>query len=170
MSELDPTGPGELRSGRRVAALSLDNLLVFSVTGGVGAASGARNELRERLDATLDPSTIELAQLLMSELITNCVLHGAAAEPDAWIDVTAATFPQTLRIEVSDGGPAFRHDPVLPAPEAGSGRGLYLVEQLSSRWGLSARGTARVWFELPRTAPAESSPPVWRPQMALVPA
>jgi anti-sigma regulatory factor (Ser/Thr protein kinase) len=171
MSELDPTwgGEGDPRSGRR-AAITLGNLLAFSVTGGVHAASGARDELRERLGAKIDPSTIELAQLLLSELVNNCVLHGAAAEPDSWIDVSATTFPQMIRVEVSDGGPTFRHDPVLPAFDAGSGRGLYLVEQLSSRWGISARGIARVWFELPRKAVTVSSLPRSASQMALVPA
>jgi anti-sigma regulatory factor (Ser/Thr protein kinase) len=169
MSELDPTGEGELRSGRRVA-IALGNLLVFSVTGGAQAASGARDELGERLGATLDQGTIELAQLLLSELVSNCVVHGAAAEPDSWIDVSAATFPRTLRVEVSDGAPTFRHVPVLPALDAGSGRGLYLVEQLSSSWGISARGVARVWFELPRKSSTESSLPASVPQVALVPA
>jgi anti-sigma regulatory factor (Ser/Thr protein kinase) len=167
MSELDPTADGELRPGRRVA-ITLGNRLAFSVTGGAHAASGARDELSERLGARIDPSTIELAQLLLSELVNNCVVHGAAAEPDSWIDVSAATFPQSLRVEVSDGGATFRHDPVLPAFDAGSGRGLYLVKELSSRWGISARGTARVWFELPRKQPTESSLPPSERRMALV--
>jgi anti-sigma regulatory factor (Ser/Thr protein kinase) len=168
MSELDPTGDGDLRSGRR-AAITLGNLLVFSVAGGRRAATSARDELRELLGARIDPSTIELAQLLLSELVSNCVLHGAAGEPDVWIDVSAATFPEMVRVEVSDGGPTFRHDPVLPALDAGSGRGLYLVAQISSRWGISERGIARVWFELPRSAAPVSSPPRPTPMMAPVP-
>ena len=102
-------------------AIALGNLLVFSVTGGAQAASGARVELGNRLGARLDPSTVERAELLLSELVTNCVMHGAAAEQESWIDVSAATFPQMLRVEVSDGGPTFRHKPVLPALDARSG-------------------------------------------------
>ena len=168
MSELDPTGHGELRSGRRVG-IGLGNFLVFSVAGGTRAASSARAELRELLGTRIDPSTIELAQLLLSELVSNCVVHGAAGEPDMWIDVSAATFPEMLRVEVSDGGPTFRHEPVLPAVDAGSGRGLYLVAQIASRWGISERGVARVWFELPRKALEVSRPPLPTPIVALVP-
>jgi anti-sigma regulatory factor (Ser/Thr protein kinase) len=88
--------------------------------------------------------------LLLSELINNCVVHGVAAARDAWIDVTASIFPRSVWIEVCDGGPSFRYEPRKPSPDAGSGRGLYLVQQLSSRWGISGRGPARVWFELAR--------------------
>jgi anti-sigma regulatory factor (Ser/Thr protein kinase) len=134
---------------RRVV-LALGNALVFSVAGGPTAAYTVRSELRERLGPRLDPEVLELAELLVSELVNNCVLHGAAAGPEVWIDVTASLFPRCLWIEVSDGGPAFKHQPRAPSGDADSGRGLYLVEQVARRWGISARGTARVWFELPR--------------------
>jgi anti-sigma regulatory factor (Ser/Thr protein kinase) len=135
-------------------AIALGNALVFSVAGGPPAAASAREEIRERLGPKLDPEVVEHAELLLSELINNCVLHGAAAAPDAWIDVTASILPRSVWIEVCDGGPTFQHEPRKPSPDSGSGRGLYLVEQLSSRWGISPRGTARVWFELPRHSPA----------------
>jgi anti-sigma regulatory factor (Ser/Thr protein kinase) len=141
---------GRVRAGRRVA-IALGNALVYSVAGGPQAATGAREELRDRLGPQLDPEVVELAQLLVSELVTNCVLHGAAGRAEAWIDVSASIFPHCLWIEVCDGGPPFQHEPRKPSPEADSGRGLYLVDQLSTRWGISERDTARVWFELPRT-------------------
>jgi anti-sigma regulatory factor (Ser/Thr protein kinase) len=140
---------GRVRPGRRVA-IALGNAVVFSVAGGPPAAASAREEVRERFGPKLDPEVLEQAELLLSELINNCVLHGAAANPDARIDVTASIFPQSVWIEVCDGGPTFQHKPRKPSPDSYSGRGLYLVEQLSSRWGISPRGAARVWFELPR--------------------
>jgi anti-sigma regulatory factor (Ser/Thr protein kinase) len=139
------------RSGRRVA-IALGNALVFSVGGGPQAAAEARAELRERFGSKLDPDVVASAELLLSELINNCVLHGAAGDPGARIDVTASIFPHVLSVEVTDGGRTFKRASLLPSAESDSGRGIFLVEQMSSRWGMSDRGTARVWFELPRTA------------------
>jgi anti-sigma regulatory factor (Ser/Thr protein kinase) len=124
---------------------------VFCVAGGPRAPADARDELRNRLGAKLDPEVIEIAELLLSELVTNCVIHGAAAEPGARIEVAASVFPQVLWVEVSDGGPAFEHEPRMPSPHADSGRGLYLVQQLATRWGINQGGPTRVWFELPRS-------------------
>lgn len=140
------------KSGRRVA-IAFGNALVFSVAGGPQAAAEAREELRERFGKKLDPDVVARAELLMSEVINNCVIHGAAAGPGARIDVTASIFPHVLSVEVTDGGPKFKRTSRLPSSDSDSGRGIFLVEQLSSRWGISDRGTARVWFELPR-APA----------------
>jgi anti-sigma regulatory factor (Ser/Thr protein kinase) len=135
---------------RRHISIALGNALAFSVDGGLHAPEEARAELTERLGPKLDPELLTLARLLMSELINNCVVHGAAPGPGTWIDVTASIFPDALRIEVSDGGPNFRHHPSRPPTDEGSGRGLYLIEQLSSRWGISEGGRTRAWFELPR--------------------
>jgi anti-sigma regulatory factor (Ser/Thr protein kinase) len=131
-------------------AIALGGALAFSVAGGPQAAASARVELREHLAPRLDPELVERAELLLSEVINNCVLHGVAAHPHVWIEVTASILSQSLWIEVCDGGPTFQHKPRKPSPDADSGRGLYLVESLSSRWGISERGPARVWFELPR--------------------
>ncbi len=142
-------GVDQQRSGRRTA-VALGNALVFSVAGGPPAAAAARVAIGDHLQQKLDPELVELAQLLLSEIVNNCVLHGAAAGPETQVDVTASIFPQCLWVEASDGGPAFSHRPVQPAPDSASGRGLYLVDQISSRWGISTQGAARVWFELPR--------------------
>ena len=53
-----------------------------------------------------------------------------------------------VRVEVGDGStalPEFR----TPRPEETGGRGLSLVETLSSRWGVTRTvGGKRVWFEV----------------------
>jgi anti-sigma regulatory factor (Ser/Thr protein kinase) len=95
---------------------------------------------------------------MLSELINNCVLHGVAARPEAWIDIAASIFQYSVKVEVCDGGPAFQHEPHAPNPaDVGPGP-LPLVEQLASRWGMSEHGRARVWFELPRAEPAPQRP------------
>ncbi len=42
----------------------------------------------------------------------------------------------------------FKHQPRQPSLDSVSGRGLYLVQQISSAWGISTDGPAQVWFEL----------------------
>jgi len=89
---------------------------------------------------------VEIAQLLTSELVTNAIQHGVGA-----ISIEVARSPKTLRVSVDDES----HD--RPRRTSASvdelrGRGLMLVEALSSRWGVVARENGkRVWFEL-RTA------------------
>jgi anti-sigma regulatory factor (Ser/Thr protein kinase) len=136
-------------SSPRVLGVSLGNAQVFSVAGGPRAPADAREQLRERLGSKLDPEVVELAQLLLSELVSNCVLHGSATTSADWIDVTASTFPHAVWVEVSDGGLPFEHEAREPSLDAPTGRGLYLVEQIASRWGISKHPTS-VWFELPR--------------------
>ena len=140
------TGPS-----RRRVTLALGNTFAFSVDGGLTAPGAARTELGELFGAQLDPEVLELAQLLLSELVTNCVLHGAAARPGVWVSVRAWLFPDALRVEVSDGGAVFRHAIDLPTSDLEAGRGLWLIATMASHWGLSDRGPARVWFEILRT-------------------
>jgi hypothetical protein len=79
--------------------------------------------------------------LVVSELVTNAVLHGQGT-PVLRLTATA----QRLRIEVSDNSsvlPALR-----PSGENG-GWGLRLVGRLGENWGAARRGTGKVvWCEL----------------------
>ena len=86
------------------------------------------------------------AALLTSELVTNAILH-ASDEHDA-IDLVVCWAGGQLRVEVHDGSrcaPA----PVHALPYAEAGRGLMLLDSLSSGWGYreTARGKA-VYFVL----------------------
>lgn len=89
------------------------------------------------------------ASLLVSELITNAVLH-AGTEIRLVIDGLG----DHLRVAVHDGSDRMirrrRH-----SVEATTGRGLMLLEQMASGWGVEPvdRGKA-VWFTLPVGADA----------------
>jgi DNA-binding NarL/FixJ family response regulator len=108
--------------------------------------SMARRFVREVLgDAVGD--LLSTAELLVSELVTNAVLH-ASSEPQVDVVVTG----RSVRIEVFDDDPAL---PQRRTPDAlrPGGRGLLLLEELSSRWGAEHHGTGKlVWFELDRPA------------------
>ena len=54
----------------------------------------------------------------------------------------------TCLFEVTDPGPGFEPKPVTPSFYQTGGWGLYLVEQLSDRWGVIRGKATTVWFEL----------------------
>ena len=136
---------------------------VVAVAGMLEAVTAALDALRTRLDR--DPRSsaaarrfvgealrtwecedvLDTVNLLVSELVTNSVLHANSAP-----DVAVLLKADAVRIEVTDQGGA------LPdVPEAGddatSGRGLALVETLSSAWGVESTPEGKtVWFEVER--------------------
>jgi anti-sigma regulatory factor (Ser/Thr protein kinase) len=90
-----------------------------------------------------------VAVLLVSELVTNSVLHSDSRLPGGMITVTVTSAgPDAVRVEVRDAG-----GPTLPfLKEAGDvaaegGHGLHLVDRLSARWDY-CRDTAGLtsWF------------------------
>ena len=89
--------------------------------------------------------TLETAQLLTSELVTNSARH--AGTPEGLIDLAIHHSADSLRVEVTDQGRGFETGRGRPDLGGGSGWGLWLVEELATRWGL-LRDPTRVWFEL----------------------
>jgi anti-sigma regulatory factor (Ser/Thr protein kinase) len=94
----------------------------------------------------VSPETIERSQLLVSELVSNAVLHGAG--PVQLRARELDTAPGAIRIEVCNGGrgrPRMRR----AAQEDLSGRGLQIVDELSGGWGSrNFDDETVVWFEL----------------------
>ena len=90
--------------------------------------------------------TLEDAKLVVTELVTNALLHG---QPPLTLRV--AQKGEQLRVEVQD---ASRVMPVIPRPnhDAMTGRGLGLVAALSSTWGVEPTAHGKViWAELDRS-------------------
>jgi anti-sigma regulatory factor (Ser/Thr protein kinase) len=96
------------------------------------------------------PATQEAALLLVSEVVTNAILHSASGDQDGSVEVRYALDEHEVYVEVVDAGGAAhprRHSEYL---EGVSGRGLALVEALASGWGVQDRQAGRVvWFRLP---------------------
>jgi anti-sigma regulatory factor (Ser/Thr protein kinase) len=88
-------------------------------------------------------------RLLVSELVTNSVRHSQTGASDP-IELRLAVFADRLRVEVSDHGSGFQRRVRTPERGSGSGWGLYLVDQLADRWGVSRDETTHVWFEIDR--------------------
>jgi anti-sigma regulatory factor (Ser/Thr protein kinase) len=110
----------------------------------------ARRALGEVSDH-LTPRRLEDAQLLVSELVTNAIRH-AGLHDDDLIKLVVVAGDRALRIEVCDPGRGFEVTEPDPDPTRPSGWGLYLVRELSDRWGVERNAQTRVWFELDREA------------------
>ena len=114
------------------------------------SAAEARRALGEVSDH-LSPRRLEDARLLVSELVTNAIRHAGLRDGDV-IRLVVVTGERALRIEVCDPGPGFEVAQPQPDPARPSGWGLYLVRELSDRWGVDCSEETRVWFELDREA------------------
>ncbi|MEU7105271.1 ATP-binding protein [Streptomyces stramineus] len=107
----------------------------------------ARAELRKAL-ADWDLASIEdVAALVLSELLTNAVVH-AHVSPGRKIQTCFRRHEvDGVRIAVDD---AYEGLPVRRAPGGEGGRGLVLVDGLADSWGVSDRAGAgkSVWAVL----------------------
>jgi anti-sigma regulatory factor (Ser/Thr protein kinase) len=107
----------------------------------------ARQQLRELLHDWAAPDQVDSAVLLLSEMLTNVLVH---TDADALLlaEVRGGPGERRLRVEVTDPEddlPHKRH----PGELASSGRGLMLIELLAQAWGVEPRGEGKsIWFEL----------------------
>jgi serine phosphatase RsbU (regulator of sigma subunit)/anti-sigma regulatory factor (Ser/Thr protein kinase) len=115
----------------------------------VGAVPMARRAIRE-LEPKLERVLFANVALLVSELVTNSVRH-AQTPASASIELQATVFADRVRVEVCDRGPGFEPMWRTASQTRASGWGLYLVDQLSDRWGVSRTGGTSVWLEIDRT-------------------
>jgi anti-sigma regulatory factor (Ser/Thr protein kinase) len=95
------------------------------------------------------------AALVVSELVTNSVLHSDAAN-ESPIEVGVEFNDRELRVEVCDDGGAQVEQPLQAGPSTtgAGGMGLAIVGTLADAWGVERNGQTCVWacFERsPRT-------------------
>lgn len=108
------------------------------------SARSARRFVADTLAATGVDAPVDVATLLVSELVTNALLHARSE-----IVVRVQSDDGRVRVEVDDRSAA---PPVLRArrDDATTGRGTVLVDALAASWGVEADGAGKtVWFELP---------------------
>ncbi|MEU4230592.1 ATP-binding protein [Nonomuraea sp. NPDC026600] len=111
----------------------------------------ARHLTRELLSDWGYPGQGDVAELLVSELVTNALKYVKGT-----VDLSFSAEDGLLRIEVEDTNPELPRVST-PHPDDERGRGLGLVDMLSCCWGTvrTVRGKV-VWFELPACAIAEA--------------
>lgn len=105
--------------------------------------------MRARLTGwSICADTCDTAVLVISELVTNAIVHTASSR----VVCELHDHDDTVRIAVQDEGcaPDEPH-PSPQRPEEEHGRGLLLVEALCQAWGAQEHGSGLlVWAELPR--------------------
>ncbi len=120
------------------------------IAGGRGAPARARQHLLAQLDAGVSASRASDAVLIVSELVTNSVIH-AQVGTDRAILLELTALGDHLRIAVIDPGSQLEPRIRPTDPDVPGGFGLRLVHHMSSAWGVvrEAAGTTRVWCDLP---------------------
>ncbi|MER7697096.1 MULTISPECIES: ATP-binding protein [unclassified Streptomyces] len=99
--------------------------------------------------------------LVVGELAANAVCHGRLRGRDFHVRVDYEGPVSRFRIEVSDAVLGRTpEDPKLPPEDQESGRGLFLVECLASRWGWEPRNPIgkTVWAEVAAARPQGARP------------
>ncbi|MEU4235662.1 ATP-binding protein [Nonomuraea sp. NPDC026600] len=117
----------------------------------------ARSEVRRWLGD--DHPSVDDAVLAASELVTNALRH-SAARPYDFVGLTVTATEGMVYVEVRDPGSAFSAPYIRQESEAGDGRGLLIVREISQDWGTRehGRGLGRtVWCAI-RAVPCSPDP------------
>ncbi|MFE7803665.1 ATP-binding protein [Streptomyces sp. NPDC057430] len=112
----------------------------------VSEVAGIRRVLRRHLDLWGLPNIADVAQMCVSELVTNVIRHVGDRTPTT---LAVSMNGARLRIEVRD--PDARALPTLLRAQEDdeSGRGMALVDAMADRWGVVLRDDSKVtWCEL----------------------
>lgn len=146
---LDHLGTGD--DDIAVMAVAMDAGERRTASLGVPAEASAPGEARRwasrtLIDWGLDDDSLQIALLALNELTTNALLHarsGSRVELDLDDD--------RLLVLVTDAGLSTALAPQSAEPTELRGRGLALVEAITTAWGSerTSRGTT-VWFEIAR--------------------
>jgi anti-sigma regulatory factor (Ser/Thr protein kinase) len=111
-----------------------------------GSVAEARARVIEALAEHCEDGQLETLRLLVSELVTNAVRHGAHSEP---VELHAS-WNSEVRVEVTDHGSGFTPRPRPGELDEPGGFGLFLVGRLADTWGVETSDSTRVWFVLRR--------------------
>jgi anti-sigma regulatory factor (Ser/Thr protein kinase) len=118
--------------------------LTFAFASDKDAPAAARAALT-RVEDLVDEEIVDRLRYIVTELVSNAVVHGPGGEIRLSLRVTS---PARISGEVVDHGNgriAIRDGD----PDAPDARGLKIVDGLATRWGVR-EGSAKVWFELER--------------------
>lgn len=122
----------------------------FQIACDVRAPATARRYVRDAIESHLPVAAcserVADVELLVSELVSNAVLHGRCRLTEFSV---SATPPASLRVGVRDPGHGGAVEQRTPDLEGSGGVGLHLVERLATRWGHQLDPDGRlVWFDI----------------------
>ena len=106
----------------------------------------ARRLAREFAEPLMQGEQGNKLDMAVTEVFSNAVRH-SGSEDEILLALTQND--EFLCVRVSDGGAGLVPKPGAMATEPGAGFGLFLVEQITRRWGMTREdGRTRVWFEI----------------------
>lgn len=111
----------------------------------------ARSFVEKALGEAFPPT--DVAVLLISETVTNAVLHSNSRRRGGTVTITVIEIGGGVRIEVTDEGSEMSTPVVKGHGCVSGGHGLLLVQTLADQWGYvrDEAGTT-VWFWLARAS------------------
>ncbi|MGW0841894.1 SpoIIE family protein phosphatase [Streptomyces sp. NPDC002787] len=119
-----------------------ENWTVWRVPQAVGQA---RRYTRRVLRAWGVEAEADTVLLVVSELVTNALVH-----TDGRVRLDLTLLADRLRVAVADASPRTPMKPTIIGWEATGGRGILLVEAVSTAWGtVPVSGGKQVWAEIP---------------------
>lgn len=127
---------------------SSTHTVAWSLPSNSSSVPRARRLTRARLSAWDLGGLSDVAELLVSELVTNALCHAAGT-----VRLSLSFEDGLLRCEVEDADTTVPQVRDVKMYDEG-GRGLHLLDMLSCCWGSTrTAGGKIVWFELPVSAP-----------------
>ncbi len=109
--------------------------------------STARHALNQ-LAHFLPPEKLEELRLVVSELVTNSILHAGLSSNDR-ISLRVTVSAGSVSGRVCDPGTGFEvSSKPCPRPDLRGGWGLPILERISDRWGVERNNHTCVWFEI----------------------
>jgi two-component sensor histidine kinase len=102
----------------------------------------------DHLGPSIGEDALDRLQLLVTELVTNSLKHGSLLDGDE-IGMDVYVDGAAVYAEVHDNGVGFTPRPPNLDPIRSSGWGLWLLDQLTTRWGIENGAGTTAWFEMP---------------------
>jgi anti-sigma regulatory factor (Ser/Thr protein kinase) len=95
----------------------------------------------------LTDSQFSAFELAVTEVVSNAIRHGTEGDEQVRLAVTPKD--GYMCVQVTDSGPGLVPQPGALDADDDGGFGLFIVEQLTRRWGVTREDKkTRVWFEL----------------------
>ena len=107
---------------------------MLRVLPGTAESPGAARRLARQLLGDADPSA-ETVMLLVSELVTNAIVHSQSGSPGGTVTVALCPGPAGVLVQVRDDGGATEPCLASATETAEHGYGLLLVDSLADSWG-----------------------------------
>lgn len=113
---------------------------------GASSVPEARRLTREFAESLMQGEQGNKLDMAVTEVFSNAVRHSGSEDE---IVLALTQKDDYLCVRVTDGGTGLVPRPGAMTTEPGAGFGLFLVEQITRRWGMTReQGRTRVWFEL----------------------